>query len=241
MGLLDQTSADLGGLWTSYGPMLPLTAYTEQIPLFNAMNFNGNVYDNMNQTISSTGVATIWCPSDPGVQNGYVYSGGFTLGGGTNQKMNYSSYAGMAGTWYNTQFGVTGPGAQNGVFYAYSVTLLANITDGTSNTIMFAEHTRAIEQGADVVCWHWWTSGNYGDTICNAFWPINPNKKLPYSCRPNDRFQLHRCGVEPPPGRCQRCSLRRFGPFRQGDHRLLEKRPDRNQLPARGRGPRVVW
>ena len=31
MGLLDQISADVGsGLWTSYGPMLPLSQYTEQ-------------------------------------------------------------------------------------------------------------------------------------------------------------------------------------------------------------------
>jgi prepilin-type processing-associated H-X9-DG protein len=52
---------------------------------------------------------------------------------------------------------------------------------------MFGEHTRQIESTAggmssDQVSWHWWTSGNYGDTICNTFWPINPQKKLPYSC-----------------------------------------------------------
>src|SRR5262249_62037533 len=38
MGLLDSYSADAGGvsggLWTSYGPMLPLTQYTEQLALF---------------------------------------------------------------------------------------------------------------------------------------------------------------------------------------------------------------
>src|SRR4030081_3688468 len=48
MGLLDQVSADDGRLWTSYGPMLPLTMYTEQLQLFNAMNFNINVYDRGN-------------------------------------------------------------------------------------------------------------------------------------------------------------------------------------------------
>ncbi len=182
MGLLDQISADAGGLWTSYGPMLPLTQYTEQIQLFNAMNFNCNMYDNENTTINAVGLSTLWCPSDPGVETPHTYAPSYSIGGGASAIMRYSSYAGCAGTWFASQFGVSGPGNQNGVFYAYSVTQLSAITDGTSNTIMFGEHTRAIENAQDSVCWHWWTSGNYGDTICNAFWPINPNKKLPYSC-----------------------------------------------------------
>ncbi len=94
--------------------------------------------------------------------------------------MRYSSYAGCGGSWFNYQFGQTGPAGQNGVFYSFSVTKLAAITDGTSNTMMFGEHTRAIENATDRNCWHWWTSGNYGDTIFTAFWPINPQKKLPY-------------------------------------------------------------
>ncbi len=79
MGLLDQRSGDVGGLWTSYGPMLPLTQYTEQLPLFNAMNFNLNVYDRENSTISATGLKTLWCPSDPGVDDGYTYPNGYDL------------------------------------------------------------------------------------------------------------------------------------------------------------------
>jgi prepilin-type N-terminal cleavage/methylation domain-containing protein/prepilin-type processing-associated H-X9-DG protein len=180
MGLLDQVSADAGGLWTSYGPMLPLTQYTEQIQLFNAMNFNINMYDMGNLTINAIGMGTLWCPSDPGVSTGYIYPNGFTIVGGKNQKMMYSSYAGCAGAWLNYQFGVTGPRGQNGVYYAYSITSLADIVDGTSNTIMFAEHTRAIENPTDQNCWHWWTSGNYGDTICTTYFPINPQKKFAY-------------------------------------------------------------
>jgi prepilin-type N-terminal cleavage/methylation domain-containing protein/prepilin-type processing-associated H-X9-DG protein len=184
MGLLDQVTcvSPASGLWTDFGPMLPLTQYTEQTALFNAMNFACNVYDWQNTTINVVGLSTLWCPSDPGVadpqQQGYVFLSFVNL------PMRYSSYAGCAGTWFSTQFGVTGPGNQNGIFYAYSVTKIASITDGTSNTVMFGEHTRNIESAAngDNISWHWWTSGNYGDTICNAFWPINPQKKVPYSC-----------------------------------------------------------
>jgi prepilin-type N-terminal cleavage/methylation domain-containing protein/prepilin-type processing-associated H-X9-DG protein len=184
MGLLDQVSAAApsSGLWTSFGPLLPLTQYTEQSALFNAMNFNVNMYDWANTTINATGLSVIWCPSDAGVeqpqQQGYVFLSFVNL------PMRYSSYAGCAGTWFSTQFGTSGPANQNGVFYAYSVTKIASITDGTSNTVMFGEHTRQIENvpNGDQISWHWWTSGNYGDTICNAFWPINPQKKVPYSC-----------------------------------------------------------
>ncbi len=185
MGLLDQISGDVGGLWTSYGPMLPLTQYTEQNALFNAMNFNLNVYDRENSTINATGLSIIWCPSDAGVESPYTYASGYDLigsagGTGIPEVMRYSSYAGCAGAWLNYQFGTTGPQGQNGVFYSYSVTKIPAITDGTSNTIMFAEHTRLIENSTDQHCWHWWTSGNYGDTIFTTFWPINPQKKVPY-------------------------------------------------------------
>jgi len=183
MGLLDQVSAAAPsqGLWTDFGPMLPLTQYTEQVQLFNAMNFMVNVYDWQNTTINAVGLSTLWCPSDPGVSDpqpqNYVFIS-FTPA----LPMRYSSYAGCAGAWFNYQFGNIATSQQNGVFYAYSATLLASITDGTSNTIMFGEHTRAIENASDQTSWHWWTSGNYGDTICTAFFPINPQKKLPYAC-----------------------------------------------------------
>ena len=185
MGLLDQIScaSPSSGLWTDFGPMLPLTQYTEQTALFNAMNFSCNVYDWANTTINAVGLSVLWCPSDAGVsdpqQQGYVFTS-FTPA----MPMRYSSYAGMAGTVFFSQFTSPGPQNQQGVFSAYVTRKIADITDGTSNTMMFNEHTRQIESSAngDQTGWHWWTSGNYGDTISSTWFPINPQKKLPYTC-----------------------------------------------------------
>jgi prepilin-type N-terminal cleavage/methylation domain-containing protein/prepilin-type processing-associated H-X9-DG protein len=188
MGLLDTGSAWLPGyIITSFGPMLPLTQYTEQNVLFNAMNFNCNMWDVVNTTIVATGLQILWCPSDAGVEQ--PQANAYTAFGATAAStMRYSSYAGNSGTWYNDIWAnyyspPTGNQQMNGVFYAFSTTRLASITDGTSNTFMFAEHTRLIENTTEQICWHWWTSGNYGDTIFTSFFPINPLKKLPYSCQ----------------------------------------------------------
>ncbi len=188
MGLLDSTSTALPGyLITSFGPMMALSSKLEQGALYNAMNFSCNMYDMQNTTINATGLSVLWCPSDPGVSDAQMQ--GYVLPSGTPQfPMRYSSYAACAGTWFNDVFAnyyspPTGQGQMNGVMYAFSVTPLSSITDGTSNTIAFAEHTRAVENTTDQVSWHWWTSGNYGDTIFTTFWPINATKKLPYTCQ----------------------------------------------------------
>ena len=173
--------------------MLPLTQYTEQVALFNAMNFNINVYDRENTTINAIGLSILWCPSDAGRRcvsdlpppATSAYPRGLRLPVEAARVMRYSSYAGCAGAWLNSQFGEIVKSSMNGVLYAYSVTKIASITDGTSNTIMFGEHTRAIENSTDQNCWHWWTSGNYGDTIFTTFFPINPNKRLNYACADN--------------------------------------------------------
>ena len=186
MGLIDQTSTALPGyIITSFGPLLPLTSTLEQGAVYNAMNFSVNVYDAQNMTINSTGLNVLWCPSDPGVDQPQPQA--YVISNSTNYPMRYSSYAASAGTWFNDIWATyrTPPVSDsfmNGMFWGFSVVRLSTITDGTSNTIAFGEHTRAIENSGDQPSWHWWTSGNYGDTVFTTFWPINPTKKLPYTC-----------------------------------------------------------
>ena len=52
----------------------------------------------------------------------------------------YSSYAGNAGTWFQHSRDPSRLSQCNGLFYRASATRLADITDGMSNTIFYAEH-----------------------------------------------------------------------------------------------------
>jgi prepilin-type N-terminal cleavage/methylation domain-containing protein/prepilin-type processing-associated H-X9-DG protein len=177
MSLQVTARAPQDGLWTNAGVFVPLTQYIEQTQLFNAINFNVNVYDWENTTINAFGMNTIWCPSDPRIDEqrsiGYVF-----LTFSPNMIMRYSSYAGSAGTWFTSQFGNPAQlGNMNGVIYSQSAVTFSSITDGTSNTFAFSEHSESILNPSEITCWHWWTSGNYGDTIFTTFWPLNPQKR----------------------------------------------------------------
>ncbi len=87
MGLIDSTSSWLPGyIITSFGPLLPLTQFTEQMPLYNAMNFSICMWDIPNTTIVATGMSVLWCPSDAGVDQPQI--GTFTpIGGSTATPM----------------------------------------------------------------------------------------------------------------------------------------------------------
>jgi prepilin-type processing-associated H-X9-DG protein len=111
--------------------------------------------------------------------------------------MYYTSYAANTGTWFQwyglsyasaagaaaCQFGITYPDTQtNGVMFMLSSIPLAGVTDGTSNTLLASERAHGRFPAADLYCWNWWTSGNYGDTLFTSFFPISPFNKIPDFC-----------------------------------------------------------
>jgi prepilin-type processing-associated H-X9-DG protein len=69
----------------------------------------------------------------------------------------------------------------NGIVYYLSHVSLASVTDGTSNTFAFAERAHGKLPAADVNCWNWWTSGNYGDTMFTTFFGMNTFQKAPFN------------------------------------------------------------
>jgi len=172
-----------GGVWPS------ILSQIEQTPLFNATNFQRNMYQAANATTNGSGIATLWCPSDPSIGKmrtgvGWCFDSAYPA---QLQAMYYSSYAACTGTWDQEPFPYPyTPAAQftaqmaqaNGLIYMASAVRIADITDGTSNTMLVSERAHGLLSSGDQVSWHWWTSGNFGDTMFDTMFPINPQKKI---------------------------------------------------------------
>jgi prepilin-type N-terminal cleavage/methylation domain-containing protein/prepilin-type processing-associated H-X9-DG protein len=173
--------------------MLP---YTEQSSIYNAVNFNNNYGSYTNVTIAGVRLAVLTCPSDtantptllrnansPG---GTVPGWNFGVNNSPDQPPDntylqaYTSYAGNMGTFpvaYQNSFNSAAELNQlNGVIYNESTVPVSAITDGTSNTLLFAEHARtnlmtydpgfALSDGQ-------WNSGRIYDTLFATWYPPN--------------------------------------------------------------------
>ena len=66
----------------------------------------------------------------------------------------------------------------NGLFYPLSYIRPAQIRDGFSQTLAFGEHAHSMLDQDSLPYWHWWDSGNYGDTVFNTLYPLNPQRKM---------------------------------------------------------------
>ena len=145
-----------------FGGLARILGYSEQSPLYNAINFLYCPYTFGNSTVVSTGLTNFWCPSDGKIINLGFYE---TDPGwdGSNMTLRYSSYAGMVGTYciqgingcdqraaapadLSLQNGAmidTGMPTAAGGCGTIGPRTIAAITDGTSNTIMWAERCQS--------------------------------------------------------------------------------------------------
>ena len=130
-----------------------MSQYFEQGNVYNAMNFQVNIYTPQNTTVSALGQSTLWCPSDSVITNlQFTYPAGTSHRHAADRLLlvvrrlhgpvvpvvrpDRSSAAAAAAC----QFGTAYPDTQtNGLIYMLSAVSMASVTDGTSNTILSGE------------------------------------------------------------------------------------------------------
>jgi len=181
---------DGGTIRQNFGPFVAIAQFMEAGTAYNTLNTSLMIMLAPNSTTNGIGLSTLWCPSD-GKVVGYR---SFTQTGwdDTIMPVCYSSYAGNLGPLIYYQNGVGAPNlmAQMTGIFSYiggccndgrpSVppVTLAGITDGTSNTLLYLEHsyTKAADSklpGTNPDGPNWWTSGDYGDGTVATLFPPN--------------------------------------------------------------------
>ncbi len=226
---------------------------------FNAGNFAFSLESSANATVASVGMSFLWCPSDATVSSPSTpIDSSYNLPSSNTLQQYYTSYGGNQGLWdldiqYNddARYGYAGAYAarkanMNGVIFMSSNVRLAEITDGTSNTMLFAEHCHGrIAASLTPTYYQWWNSSYYTDTLICTYYPLNSDyKSVLYNTGARrvlpDRRQLS-------PRWRQRRVLRRFGEVHQGldpvaplqpvdgEQRLLHLQQQHGHLVARTR------
>lgn len=187
--------------FSTAGHHVALLPFMEQSPLFNAINFNWVVpWSAPNTTFCGSVRPTAYiCPSDTmGAQvdtfsEAQYFPAGYPFFPYTSFPQAYTSYAGNAGTWFRHSRDQTVLNQSNGLFVRnegspgpgtsgstiWTAVRIADITDGTSNTIAHGEHAVGLLSDYDrVVNGPSWACGWYGDTLFTSFYPLNPQRKV---------------------------------------------------------------
>src|SRR5262249_13201791 len=142
-----------------------------------------------------TGISTLWCPSDPEVKQGddiadpryLFYFDGTGPPPGSRQVV--TSYAGNAGVSivgygpaWPVEFQLERTHA-TGTIYIQSNIPLADIPDGTSNTMLFSERDwstlKALNKDNFPESKYWWNSGWWSHTTFTAMGPPNFSRNNP--------------------------------------------------------------
>ncbi len=174
--------------YQNFSAFVRLLPFTEQSPLYNAVNFMWTDYDPPNITIHGVKLATLACPSDPwepsllskstpNASFNFNMNSLSSIGGTWYQT--FTSYGGVEGTFdvgYRAYYGKAEWSQFNGVIYPDSTVKIAMITDGTSNTMLFGEHAKTLMarfdpkyENSDMS----WDSPQHYDTSIATYQPLN--------------------------------------------------------------------
>jgi len=144
--LQNAPSGNIGdmGMWNSFSAHAMLLGFLEQTPIYNALNFNLQPASPMNTTGADRVLAVFLCPSDPNVgagrQNINSYAG--SIGTTTTSLVNWTDANGAA-----TRVNYQTPSGSEGMFTFAQPYGLRDCTDGSSNTVAFAEWVVGDQRG----------------------------------------------------------------------------------------------
>ena len=127
-----------GSTWSSFGAQALMLPYLEQNPIYLAANFSWGPWV-MNDTVNNAVISAFLCPSDPGAQGG-AWNTAHT----NSYNASYGATTTQLNTWGNNCntsnfIGCVIPADSSGM-YTYGIAYgFQAVTDGTSNTVAFAE------------------------------------------------------------------------------------------------------
>lgn len=179
------SSADESALVTGAGGFVSILPYLERAAAYSALNFEVPIHTPWNITVCSWDVAASFaCPADtayaPSEIDDRLMPGG--LAGGMH-RVSKSNYAFVAGPWVTNTWKIPGVGSgerssypevvrnQLGLFNVHSRIRIADVRDGTSNTMMVGERALQALPEASRRDAFWWFSGNHGDTLMTTLFP----------------------------------------------------------------------
>jgi len=182
-----------GFVW--YGPTVNvlLLPHMEQAPIHSSYNFSMAVWEISNYTVHGVTISTLQCPSDGTVTQTRVisnppatYSPPQELPTGRPNVQAASSYLPCVGMWlswgapWSAQLRDQS-NASNGAISPRYANTIAMITDGTSNTMLFAERAQAIFNSNDIATVQytgcWWDGNWWPFAMFDAEWGVNAHRK----------------------------------------------------------------
>lgn len=185
------TQANLSGVFQGSSVFYAILPYLEQTNLYNTFN-NDRPITNRTTVPGVLAAATVkayLCPSDPGIEGlaEFVSGGNTFLFGKTSYRANGGSRPIFATSSTNDGvFMAVGPAARKASAAPRGFcTSMKDLTDGTTNTVMFGEHLK-FDRNFDTFLtwnsntlikdWSWWYpaggDNGLGDLMCGSFAPV---------------------------------------------------------------------
>ncbi len=206
----------------NYSCFVRLMPFTEQAPLYAALNVNRGAYNYENITIATVAIDTLHCPSDAWepqpistatANASFNYQRPYLVdANGKPYMQQFTSYAANQGTFwgsYQKSYDARPPAGSgglqfamyNGVIYGDSVVNISQITDGTSSTMLFSERAHSLfaifdppYQNSDSA----WNSTKWYDTLVTSYLP--PNAGLTQNNIPSPMYVIPSGAMSEHPG-----------------------------------------